>query len=114
MTSRTSAPTASHRPATALTKLSLVARKALDAYLIVSAVAASVISSGAWVPGEQIADPGRGRLVVGTDHDPLGMQAVGDRRAFTEELGVRDDGDVGAGRGPARQPAWIPPARWTC
>ena len=50
MTSRTSAPTASQRPATALTKLSLVARKALEAYLIVSAVAASVMSRGAWVP----------------------------------------------------------------
>ncbi len=53
MTSRTSAPTASHRPATALTKLSLVARKALEAYLMVSAVAASVISSGAWVPANR-------------------------------------------------------------
>ena len=50
MTSRTSAPTASHRLATALTKLSLVARKALEAYLIVSAVAASVMRSGACVP----------------------------------------------------------------
>ena len=50
MTSRTSAPTASHNPATALMKLSLVARNALDAYLIVSAVAESVISKGAWVP----------------------------------------------------------------
>ena len=48
-TSRTSAPTASHRLDTAFTKLSLVARKALDAYLIVSAVAASVTISGAWV-----------------------------------------------------------------
>ena len=48
-TSRTSAPTASHRLATAFTKLSLVARKALEAYLIVSAVAASVTMSGAWV-----------------------------------------------------------------
>ena len=50
MTSRTSAPTASHSPAIAFTKLSLVARKAFEAYLMVSAVAASVISSGAWVP----------------------------------------------------------------
>ncbi len=33
-----------------MTKLSLVARKAFDAYLMVSAVAASVIRRGAWVP----------------------------------------------------------------
>ena len=38
MTSRTSAPTASDNRATALTKLSLVAKKALEAYLMVSAV----------------------------------------------------------------------------
>src|ERR1700674_3510795 len=50
MTSRTSAPTASHSPATALTKLSLVARKAFEAYLMVSAVAASVIKRGACGP----------------------------------------------------------------
>ncbi len=50
MTSRTSAPTASQRPATALTKLSLVARNAFEAYLMVSAVAASVTSSGDRVP----------------------------------------------------------------
>ena len=48
-TSRTSAPTASHRLATAFTNDSLVARKALEAYLIVSAVAASVTIRGAWV-----------------------------------------------------------------
>ena len=53
MTSLTSAPTASHSPATAFTKLNLVARKALEAYLMVSAVAASVISRGAWVPANR-------------------------------------------------------------
>ena len=42
-----SAPTVSHRFATALMKLSLVARKALHAYLMVSAVVASVTRSGA-------------------------------------------------------------------
>jgi hypothetical protein len=46
-TSATSAPTASHTAATALMKLSLVARKALEAYLIVSADAGSVIMIGA-------------------------------------------------------------------
>src|SRR5437763_9815888 len=48
-TSRTSAPTASQRLATALTKLTLVARKAFDAYLIVSADEGSVTISGAWM-----------------------------------------------------------------
>jgi len=44
-TSVTSAPTSSHTAAMALTKLILVARKALEAYLIVSAEAGSVIST---------------------------------------------------------------------
>ena len=46
-TSETSAPTSSHTAAIALTKLILVARKALEAYLMVSAEAGSVISVGA-------------------------------------------------------------------
>ena len=45
-----SAPTASHTAATALTKLIFVARKALAAYLIVSADAGSVTMSGAAMP----------------------------------------------------------------
>src|SRR5688572_22270086 len=49
-TSFTSAPTASHTAATALTKDSLVARNALLAYLMVSADAASVIMIGARTP----------------------------------------------------------------
>ena len=103
MTSRTSAPTASHRLATALTKLSLVARKALEAYLIVSAVAASVTISGAWVRGEERADPGRRGLVVGPDHDPVGVEAVVDGRALAQELGVRHHRDVGAVEEPLDQ-----------
>ena len=95
-TSRTSAPTASHRLDTALTKLSLVARKALEAYLMVSAVAASVTISGAWVDGEQRAHPGRGGLVVGADHDAVGVQGVVDGRALAQELGVRHHRHVGA------------------
>src|SRR5215210_7268734 len=46
-TSRTSAPTASHTLATALAKVTLAARKAFDAYLIVSADAGSVTITGA-------------------------------------------------------------------
>ncbi len=49
-TSLTSAPTASHTAATALTNESLVARNALDAYLIVSADAGSVTIIGAATP----------------------------------------------------------------
>ncbi len=44
-TSRTSAPTASHTLAMAFTNETLAARKALDAYLIVSAEAGSVMSN---------------------------------------------------------------------
>ena len=40
--------------------------------------------------GEQLAHPGRRRLVVGAHHDALGMQAVGDGRALPQELGVGD------------------------
>ena len=49
-TSLTSAPTASHTAAMALTKLILVARKAFEAYLIVSADAGSVTMIGAVTP----------------------------------------------------------------
>src|SRR5438552_15714814 len=49
-TSFTSAPTTSHTAATALTNDSSVAKNALLAYLIVSAVAASVIMIGARTP----------------------------------------------------------------
>src|SRR5262245_15669357 len=50
MTSLMSAPTASHTAAMALTKLIFVARKALAAYLIVSADAGSVTIGGAATP----------------------------------------------------------------
>ena len=49
-TSAASAPTASQSAATALTNDSLVARKALLAYLMVSAEAGSVTISGAGTP----------------------------------------------------------------
>ena len=49
-TSFTSAPTASHTAATALTKLILVARNAFEAYLMVSAEAGSVTMMGAVRP----------------------------------------------------------------
>ena len=50
--------------------------------------------------GEQLAHPGRRGLVVRTDHDALGMQAVGHRRALAEELRVRHHRDVVASEHP--------------
>ena len=49
-TSRTSASTASHRFAIALMNETFVARNAFDAYLIISADAGSVTSTGACTP----------------------------------------------------------------
>ena len=43
-------------------------------------------------------------LVVGTDHDPPGVEEVVDRGALPEELGVRDDEDVGPAQGPLDDP----------
>ena len=36
------------------------------------------------------------RLVVGTDHHPIGMEEIVDGAALTQELRVRHDRDVGA------------------
>ena len=33
--------------------------------------------------------------VFGSDDDPVGMLEIADRRAFTQELGIRDDGNLG-------------------
>ena len=100
MTSRTSAPTASHRPATALTKLSLVARKALEAYLIVSAVAASVISSGAWVPANRSPTLAAAAWSSAPTTMRSGSQAVGHGRPLPEELGIGHHGEVVAAEDP--------------
>ena len=67
--------------------------------------------------GEAEVEPGDadgGALVVGADHDPVGVQEVVDGRALAEELGVRHDEHVGAARGPARPPGSSRPARSTC
>ncbi len=82
-TSPTSAPTSSQTLAISLTKEILVARKALEASLIISALATSVRTSsppsGSYSAGHRVA----GRLVagVGADHDPVGVHEVGDRRS---------------------------------
>ena len=41
-------------------------------------------------------DADGGALVVAADHDAIGLEEVGDRRALPQELGVRHDGDVAA------------------
>src|SRR5690606_22317749 len=46
VTSTTSAPTRSHKPAISLAKLIFVAKKALEAYLIISALVGSVVTKG--------------------------------------------------------------------
>ena len=99
-----SAPTASHTAATALTKLIFVARKALAAYLIVSAEAGSVTMSGAAMPRYSDGHPHRRRLVVGADDDAVGVQEVVDGGALPEELRVRHDVHVGTAEHPLDDP----------
>ncbi len=50
---------------------------------------------------EELADPRGDRLVVRTDHDPLGMEAVGHRGALSQELRIGDHRDVRGDRAPA-------------
>ena len=95
-TSCTSAPTFSHRSAISLMKVILVARKALAAYLISSAVRRPVIQDRRAVEIERPVELGhhlaRAR-VVGADHDAVGMLEVLDRRALAQEFRVGHDGD---------------------
>ena len=87
----TSAPSRSQIEAISLMKEILVARKALEAYLIISAVRRSVITTGAFERAVQLGDPlGRG-AVVGAEHDAVGVHEVGDGRALAQELRVGDD-----------------------
>ena len=95
-TSPTSAPTSSQTLAISLMKEILVARKALEASLIISALETSV-----WrISPQRLVEVGdrRGRLLVagvGADHDPVGVHEVGHRRALLEELGAGDVGEPG-------------------
>ena len=95
-TAATSAPTASHMAATALTNEIFIARKPLAAYLIVSADAGSVIRIGASTPSVQIGDALGGAAIGTADHHPVGREEVADRRSLTQEFGVRHDEHVGA------------------
>ena len=75
-------------------KVILVARKALAAYLISSAVSSAGEDDRGF---EQIERPverlqhGAGMLAVGADHDPVGPHEILDRRALAQEFGVGGD-----------------------
>src|SRR5204862_3477047 len=86
-TSRTSAPTASHTLASAFTKLTLVARKALDAYLMVSAEAGSVMTSGALRTSNSAAT----RMAAAWSSAPITMRS-GLRQSCTAEPSRRNSG----------------------
>ena len=79
-------------------KVILVARKALAAYLMSSAVRRPVNSSGVAVEVERAVDVGHDlarALVVGADDDAVGPLEVGDGGALAQELRVRHDGELG-------------------
>src|SRR3954467_1605407 len=86
-TSRTSAPTASQTLAMALTKETLVARNAFDAYLMVSAEAGSVTITGAWMPSKREAT----RPAVAWSSQPITMRS-GWRKSWTAEPSRRNSG----------------------
>ena len=81
-------------------KVILVARKALAAYLVSSAVRRPVNSIGALLRIERAVDLAHdvaGALVLGADDDPVGTLEILDRGAFAQEFGVGDDRDVASG-----------------
>ena len=105
MTSLTSAPTPSQMAAIALTYESFVARKALAAYLIVSADAGSVTMTGA----ATLAYSDATRIAADSSVDPTtirsGCRKSLHGRALTEELGIRHHPDVGARQDPFDHPS---------
>ncbi len=54
-----------------------------------------------------------GRRAVGADDDAVRPVEIGDRRAFLEELGVRDDGEIGLAEADALRPASAAKPRFT-
>ncbi len=101
-TSCTLAPTCSHRSAISLMKVILVARKALAAYLVSSAVRREVTRIGAWLRYKRPVERGHhlhGPRVLGADDDAVGPLEVGDRRALAQELRVGDHVELGLGPG---------------
>ena len=73
-TAATSAPTASHIAATALTNEIFIARNPLAAYLIVSAEAGSVIRIGASTPAYRSATRSAARTIGAADDHPIGVR----------------------------------------
>ncbi len=74
--------------AISLMKEMRVARKALEAYLIISAVRRSVTMIGARSGQVQLRHL-LGRIAVErAEHDPVGVHEVGEGRAFAQELGA--------------------------
>src|SRR5215218_7954844 len=86
-TSLTSAPTASHTAAMAFTKLILAARKALDAYLMVSADAGSVTIRGAARPRYSAAT----RMAAAWSSHPMTTRS-GWRKSWTAVPSRRNSG----------------------
>src|SRR3712207_3922751 len=86
-TSRTSAPTASHTFASAFTNDTFVARNAFDAYLIVSADAGSVTTSGARSDSNSVAT----RMAAAWSSLPITMRS-GFRQSWTAEPSRRNSG----------------------
>ena len=87
-TSTTSAPVSSQTLAISLMNEILVARKAFDASLTISALATSVRTSGASQRRVEIDDGIARPAAVVADDDPVGVQEVLDGRALLEELGA--------------------------
>ena len=111
----TSAPTSSQIVAISLMKLILVARKALAAYLIISALARSVVTNGtaafglgsSWVGKVcsndrlvQGAHRIQGVPFLGPEHDPVREEGIVDGASLPQKLGVGDH-PVIHGRPPA-------------
>ena len=89
----------------ALTNDTLAARKALQAYLTVSADAGSVIEHRCLELGVQAGQLARPPRVVAPDHHPVRVQPVLHRGALPQELGIRDHRRVGPPQGGTTAPA---------
>ena len=90
----TSAPAASQRLAISLMKEILVARKALEAYLMISAERHVGDDHRPLERRVELEQRHRHLLVGRADHDAVGAERVLDGRALAQELGVRDDVEV--------------------
>ena len=102
-TSCTSAPTFSQRSAISLMKVILVARKALAAYLISSAVSSAGEEDRRLDQIErpvELAHHLARALGLGADDDPVGAHEIVDRRAFAQEFRVGGDVELGLRAGP--------------